>query len=133
MQLPAGSLAGTLPPGYWRERRKGLLVGEWEDAEPLKLMTRYCPCCTNWSLWEYFEDDEKLWGICYSCELTVRRIRKTYIKNMLNNPIHAMEVIFYESPRFQELAQDEIIDVGYKPDGHPLRVLETVVRRLSNG
>ena len=116
MQPPAPrSLASTLPAGYWAGRRADLLWTGWENAEPILVMSRYCPCCTGWTIWEYFEDDGKLWGTCWACEYLVRRIRKTYLKNMPRNVIHAMEVTFYESPRFQELAQDEVIDVGYAP------------------
>ena len=110
-----------------------LLQGSWEDAEPLKLMTRQCTTCNHWTIYEYFEDGDELWGICWRCESLVKRMQKCYIQNMMNNPIHKQEVVLWESPRFQELAQDKIVDVGYTPDHPPLRILKPVVKRLTDG
>lgn len=117
------NLATALDRDYWRSRRSTLLEQPWENAQVLKLMSRYCPVCNEWTVWEYFEDAGKLWGICWACENLVLRMQKCYIQNMLHNPIHKEEVVFYEAARFQELAQDRVIDVGYRPDG----VLDYVV------
>lgn len=100
----------------WRRLSERLLGGR--EPELLKVMTRFCPGCGEWVEFEYFEAPERsgrLWGRCRSCPYLVRRYAKTYIKNMLHNPIHAEEEVLFESPRFQELAKDREIDVGYEP------------------
>jgi len=102
----------------YREIARQHLKGK--KPEIVKVMTRMCPPCGEWSRWKYvaveINKEDRVFGICGSCGVFVERMKKVYIERMLDNPIHKQERILFESPRFQEIVQDEIIDVGYVPD-----------------
>lgn len=97
----------------WEALRERILG----DGEPrlVKRMTRFCPGCGGWVEFDYLEVDGKVWGACRACPYLVRRYPKTYIKGLLDNPIHAREEVLFEAPRFQELVDDRVIDIGFQP------------------